>query len=182
MSEDHSAYVKATEGWVDDVVIAHNFCPFARYVRSPNTIRYSVIEARKPELVVMALENELSHLDNDASTSTTLIIVPWGFESFFDYLDLLALAERYIDHSGYRGVYQIASFHPDYVFDGESSDSASNYTNRSPYPTLHLLRESDLEKAVEEYPNTEDIPQRNIEAAQAKGCKHFDNILAKLKR
>jgi hypothetical protein len=104
---------------------------------------------------------------------TSFIIFTNSFEDFDDYLDFLALAETLIEEHAYDGVYQVASFHPKYKFEGSNELDAANYTNRSPYPMLHIIREESLEKAIALHPNTEEIPQRNIEFARGKGLKYM---------
>lgn len=173
--------ITATRQWVDDVVISHNFCPFAQFVRSPETIRYAVLEATAPKAVVKALEQECLTLESEAAISTTLVILARGYEDFFDYLALLDKANDMLDKTGYRGQFQLASFHPDYVFEGEAEDSPSHYTNRSPLPLFHLIRENDIERALSDYDDPESIPVNNIELTEQKGCAHFAQILERCK-
>lgn len=125
-------------------------------------MRYALAESSDLEGLLHALVAECQRLDADASIATTLLIAPSGMDDFDDYLDWVELSERLLDDLGYAGVYQLASFHPDYVFDGVEADDPANATNRSPAPMLHLLREAELEKALASYPDPEAIPERNM--------------------
>lgn len=176
MTEDKR--IASVKKWVDDIVIGHNFCPFAKFVRSPDTIRYAVCEASKPKSVLAFLAKECELLASDASISTTLIVLSRGFESFYTYLDVLDKANDLLDVLDYRGQFQLASFHPDYVFDGEPEDAPSHFTNRAPLPLFHLIRESDIDRALKEYKDPESIPINNVALAERKGCEHFEAILA----
>lgn len=98
-----------------------------------------------------------------------MLILPTGFSSFTVYLQIVDLAEALMEKENYEGIYQIASFHPAYLFAGADNSDPSNYTNRSPYPMLHLLREASLTKAIDSYPDVDGIPQKNIDFATAKG-------------
>jgi len=118
--------------------------------------------------------NRLETADDDA---TTLLIVPHGFTAFDDYLDLLALAEALLDDRGFEGIIQLASFHPNYQFDGTSIDEVSNWTNRAPYPVLHLLKEISVTKAVESHPDPESIPERNINTLEELGMSAVLKLL-----
>jgi hypothetical protein len=170
-----SAHVLA---WVDAVVIANDFCPFAQFVRTPNRIRIVVCPSAKDTDILECVETELAYLDKHPECATTLIALPLGLNEFNTYLNLLYTAEQLLSISGYEGIYQLASFHPDYVFAGEAKDAASNYTNRSPYPLFHLLREEDISQALSSYPDAELIPQQNIAKAESLGCPHLQASLA----
>jgi hypothetical protein len=112
-------------------------------------------------------------LDGDANIETSFLIFPNSYESFDDYLDLVILVEKLIFDKGYEGVYQVASFHPLYQFDGTNYDDAANFTNRSVYPMLHLLREESIEKALENFKSPESIPDTNINFAREKGLVYM---------
>ena len=154
--------IKRSKHWVNDFVIQHNICPFAKREYDNDAINFTPIKDNKLEEQLQALIEACTQLDKNTSIETTLLIYPNGLNDFDDYLDFLDLANQLLDKQGYEGVYQLASFHPDYCFEGVDADDASNYTNRSPYPMLHLLRETSLEKALANYPSPEAIPQRNI--------------------
>lgn len=174
--------IDATLNWVDDIVIKHNFCPFARYVRTPNQIRCVVITGDAGE-VIQSLYDELRHLEENDSTATTLIALTHpAIADFEEYLDVLAISDSMLHDWGFSGTYQLASFHPDYVFEGNDINDAENYTNRSPYPLLHLIREADITRYMKNEEDAEKIFSHNIEKAQALGCPYFQNALEAIKK
>lgn len=174
--------IDATLNWVDDIVIKHNFCPFARYVRTPNQIRCVVITGDAGE-VIQSLYDELRHLEENDSTATTLIALTHpAIADFEEYLDVLAISDSMLLDWGFSGTYQLASFHPDYVFEGNDINDAENYTNRSPYPLLHLIREADITRYMKNEEDAEKIFSHNIEKAQALGCPYFQNALEAIKK
>lgn len=170
-------YINMTKQWIEQFVIEFNFCPFARKEFVDNSIHYEVIDESNPEEQLLALGEEFRRLDINPAISTSLLLYPKGLESFFDYLDFLELANELSVDLGYEGTYQIASFHPDYCFADVKQEDPSNYTNRSPIPVLHLLREEMLEKAIESYPDSDQIPERNIQKTQEMGSKTFKRLL-----
>ena len=117
-------------------------------------------------------------LDNAANRETSLLIFPRALSDFEDYLDMLEIATALLEKQGYEGVYQLASFHPKYCFAEAAPDDASNYTNRSPYPMLHILREASVEAALENFPNPENIPDRNIQLTKGLGLTVMKKLLA----
>jgi hypothetical protein len=171
MSENHQAIIAATQQWVDRAVIGLNLCPFAKAVQVKGRIRYVVSDARTDDELLEALVAELERLAEASpdTLETTLLIHPHVLQDFVDYNDFLDAADGAVEQLELDGEIQVASFHPDYQFDGTAPDDMENYSNRSPYPTLHLLRESSVEKAVADYPDTEEIPQRNIETLEQLG-------------
>lgn len=173
-----SIIIAQTSQWVNSVVIGCNFCPFAAKAVLRKSIRYVVIPEAILETGLEAVIAELRFLDRTEDIETTLLIFPNHFADFDDYLDLVELAERLSIAEGYEGVYQIASFHPQYCFAGADEDDPANYTNRSPYPMLHLLREESITRAVDHYIDPEGIPERNIAFAQEKGLKYMQLLRA----
>ncbi len=169
--------IKATQYWLEQTVIGFNFCPFAKREFVRKSIDYQVSDTLQVEAALYQLLDTFKRLDEDKNIETSLIIFERGFAKFDDYLDLLDLASQLLDKENYSGIYQIASFHPNYQFDGVEADDASNYTNRSPYPILHILREASLEKALQHIENPEEIPERNIALAQQEGASVFEKIL-----
>ena len=169
---DHdSAVIAATRHWVDAAVIGLNLCPFAHAPRTGNRIRYCVSAACTPEDLARDLAIELRLLaeaDADA-IETTLLIHPDVLGDFADYNDFLDVAEAVLEDLGLAGELQVASFHPQYQFSGTRTDDMGNFTNRSPYPMLHLLREESIDRAVAAHPDTDRIYQRNIEVLRALG-------------
>lgn len=171
----------ATRAWVETFVVARDVCPFAGRELARDGIRYVAVPARDRQAALLALFDECRHLDATPAVETTLVVLSEGLEDFDDYLDLLAVAEALLAEQGYEGTYQLASFHPDYVFaDAEPNDPA-NFTNRSPFPMWHLLREAGLERALAHYPEPEQIPERNIAAMRELGHASLARALAELR-
>ncbi len=164
-----SQLISQAQCWIKSVIVECNFCPFAKRELEKGSIRYSVIHEKALEDCLQATIDECVHLDKNKTSETTLLIFPESFSEFDEYLQLVELAEKLLTEQGYEGIYQLASFHPEYVFADSNQDDAANYTNRSPHPMLHLLREASLEKALENYPDPEQIPQRNVELARSLG-------------
>jgi uncharacterized protein len=171
--------IAQTQKWVQNVVVGCNFCPFAGRELLKNTIRYTVVRGDDLENCLENLKTECERLVNDATVETTLLIFPDGFSDFEEYLDLVDLAERLVVLENYEGVFQVASFHPEYLFGGSQTNDPANYTNRSIFPMLHILREDSVTRAVENYPNVDDIPTQNIRFAQAKGLAYMEALRAK---
>ena len=165
--------ISQTKKWISDVVIGCNFCPFAGKVLKEDTIHYKVETATALQECLQTFIKECMQLDEDEQVETVLIIFPNSFEQFDDYLDLVSLAESLLKKEGYEGIYQVASFHPQYRFAGAPISDAANYTNRSVYPMLHILREESIEKALEKYPDPDLIPDRNINFAREKGVVYM---------
>ena len=165
--------ISQTKKWITDVVAGCNFCPFAARELKRGSIHYEVLFPSDFESTFIALSKCFDQLNNDSSIETTLLILPDESLSFELYLELLEQSQLMLENDGYEGVYQLASFHPDYLFEGSDADDAANYTNRSPYPMLHILREESVTTAIENHPGTEKIPQRNIEFARKKGLAHM---------
>lgn len=165
--------VAQTKKWITDVVVGCNFCPFAARELKRGSIQYQVIQSAERKDVLEALAQAFNELDANKKIETTILILPNGFDKFSNYLQLAELAESLLKKEGYEGIYQVAGFHPQYIFAGSSGDDPANYTNRSPYPMLHLLREESLSLAIDNYPGTENIPQKNIEYANAKGLAYM---------
>lgn len=174
--QDRQTLIDNTKKWIQDVVIGCNFCPFAAKEVKQGTVRYHVEEAADIEACLQAFAMEYDMLDNNPEIETTILILPNGFDDFDDYLDLVECAEEMLEENGYEGVYQVATFHPQYCFEGENPDDASNYTNRSPYTMLHLLREDSVERAIEKYPDAAGIPERNIDFARKKGSAYMQML------
>lgn len=165
--------ISRTRKWIVDVVIGCNFCPFAANVVKQQTIFYKVETSSDLNICLDSFKNEMERLDNDVSIETSFLIFANAFEKFDDYLNLVALAEMLLKKNGYEGVYQVASFHPLYLFADSDENDPANYTNRSIYPMLHLLREESIDKALENYKSPESIPVRNINFAREKGLSYM---------
>lgn len=169
--------VAATQNWLTSFIITYNICPFAKNVHENNSIRYQVVDSDSQEDCLEALIAECLHLDAESATETTLLILPKAVGKFNDFLDLLAIAEQLLVEQGYEGIYQLASFHPDYCFAGSNHDDAANYTNRSPFPMLHIIREASIEQVLQIYENPEMIPERNIELTRKLGIEALRKLL-----
>ena len=161
--------ISQTKRWLETVVIGLNFCPFAGREFRKGTVRYSVLPSADPEEILVRLALELQRLDDHPEIETTLIILPNQLPDFNKYLDIIDLCQDLLEEEGYEGVYQIASFHPSYLFARSAESDPANYTNRSPYPMIHILREASITKALENFPDAEGIPERNIALANEKG-------------
>jgi hypothetical protein len=168
---DRQAVIDTTRRWIASVVIGLNLCPFARRVFDAGTIRYAVSDAGDEETLREALGAELAALASSpvATVETTLLIHPRVLQDFLDYNEFLGVADRLVGALGLRGVIQIASFHPDYRFAGAAPDAVANYTNRSPYPMLHLLREESVSVAVGDGDEALEIPRRNVRTLEDLG-------------
>ncbi|MFC6632117.1 DUF1415 domain-containing protein [Microbulbifer taiwanensis] len=163
------AVVAAVQQWLADVVVGLNLCPFARRPMRAGQIRYRVSGARDDEVLMAELLEEMQLLDSSLAeeVETTLLIVPNHLRDFADFNQFLELAEWLIERRDYTGIYQLASFHPDYQFAGTAPGDAENLTNRAPYPILHLLREASIERVLKNYPDPESIPENNIRRVEA---------------
>ena len=150
--------------WLNEVVIGLNLCPFASKPYKNQQIDIVVSDCINEACLLEQLQQELERLENTATDNleTTLLVVPKMLHDFFDYNQFLDYVDDLITQQGWTGTFQVANFHPDYQFAGTSPEDAENLTNRSPYPILHLLRENSLEKALQRYPNPEQIPDNNI--------------------
>ena len=165
--------IDQTKKWITSVVIGCNFCPFAAREVKRKSIHYQVENSLDLDVCLQVFLKECIRLDNEEVIETTLLIFPNAFQTLDAYLDLLSSAEKTLKKRGYEGIYQVASFHPLYRFAGTQENDAANYTNRSIYPMLHLLREDKIEQALQHYPDPEKIPKRNIEFAREKGIAYM---------
>lgn len=177
VNKSDSQLIESCRRWVETVIVGLNFCPFAKPVVEAERLEYVVVNEHLFEPCLMALSEEFQRLSESSEIESSLVIYPNGFESFDDYLELVAIADALIEDQGYEGVFQLASFHPDYCFEGQGEDDAANYTNRSPYPILHILREDSVEKALESFPNPDKIPEKNIAFARAQGLEKMRALL-----
>lgn len=178
-AETHDAVIAVTRHWLTQAVIGLNLCPFAKAVHVKNQIRYAVSQAVDMEGVLTDLEAEIQTLvaADPEAVDTTLLILPRALGDFLDYNDCLFFADRLIKQLRVEGIIQIASFHPHYQFEGSEPDDIENYTNRAPYPILHLLREDSIERAVQAFPDAEDIYERNQETLRRIGLKGWNDLM-----
>ncbi len=167
-----------TQIWLERAVIGLNLCPFAKAVHIKNQIRYVVSKAKNADTLYADLMTELKFLQasDAAQVDTTLLIHPWALNDFLDYNDFLDQADEAVEECALEGEIQVASFHPDYQFAETENDDITNFTNRSPYPTLHLLREASISRAVEAFPEAEMIFEKNIETMEKLGHDGWLNL------
>lgn len=170
-------YINATRIWLKTFIIEYGICPFAKRELERGSIHFKVNQDTETAACLLDLMLECDRLDKDPTIETTLLIYGRAFARFDDYLDFLELAEMLLIDQGYEGIYQLASFHPHYCFEGADHDDAANCTNRSPYPMLHLLRESSIERALTAYPHPEAIPERNIALMRKLGVANVKTLM-----
>ncbi|MCB0686202.1 MAG: DUF1415 domain-containing protein [Saprospiraceae bacterium] len=170
---------KTVRNWVETVVIGLNLCPFAKKPLVKNSVRFIVSEADSEEKLLVDLWKEIEHIRDHPEMETTLLIHPMVLSDFSAFNDFLQLTDELLRQMDLEGVFQIASFHPDYQFEGTKSEDVENYTNRSPYPILHILREESLDIAIDKYPDTDQIPPRNIKLMREMGTEKINELLRK---
>lgn len=175
------AVIAAMREWIEKAVIGLNLCPFAKAVYVKNQVRYVVSHAPHLDGLLEDLDRELDCLAaaDPNEIDTTLLIHPTLLPDFLDFNDFMQLAEAAVGEHDLDGVIQIASFHPQFQFEGTAPDDLGNYTNRAPFPTLHLLREASIERAVAAFPEAETIYQRNIETLQQLGLEGWQALWCK---
>ena len=175
VNDEH--FIAPVRRWVEELVIGLNLCPFAKRELVKQRVRFALSPATTEAALLDDLAHEIERLDTTPAIETTLLIHPGVLSDFFEYTQFLQRADRLLGQLKRRGVYQIASFHPDYEFADAGADDVGNYTNRSPYPLLHLLREESLERAIDNHPDTDLIPARNIALLEAFGVAHMRALL-----
>ena len=175
---DDDQIIAATRNWLEKAVIGLNLCPFAKAVHVKQQVRYVVSNATTPEALLETLMDELQLLsDTDPETTdTTLLIHPFVLNDFLDYNEFLDVADAAVEDMQLDGELQVASFHPDYQFADSDVNDIGNYSNRSPYPILHLLREESITRAVEAFPEAADIFDKNIETLEKLGHDGWDKL------
>lgn len=185
-----SPAARHTRRWIGQFVVGLNLCPFAapllrgRDDASGPALRIAVCTETTAERLIDAVLDELERLraTPEAELTTSVLVFEHALADFHDYLDFLALAERLLYDSGLEGHVQIASFHPHYRFDGSPPHDVANFTNRSPYPMLHFLREDTVSRALERYADADAIPQRNIERLRGLGAAAVHELLARIEQ
>jgi hypothetical protein len=170
--------IASTQNWLEKAVIGLNLCPFAKAVHIKEQIRYFVSEARTPEALLQDLINELEVLAeaNPEKIETTLLIHPYVLTDFLDYNEFLDVADGALEDADLDGILQVASFHPDYQFADTEVDDIENFTNRSPFPTLHLLREESIDKAVQAFPEADAIYEKNVQTLRELGLEGWRKL------
>jgi hypothetical protein len=178
LNADDDAIIAATRRWLEKAVIGLNLCPFAKSVYVKEQVRYVVSNATTPEQLLEALMDELQNLSDadPEKIDTTLLIHPFVLTDFEDYNEFLDVADAAVEDMELVGELQVASFHPQYQFADTEPDDISNYTNRAPYPILHLLREDSVARAVEAFPEAAEIFDRNIETLEQLGHEGWEKL------
>lgn len=178
LSDLERTAIEDTQKWLLEAVVGLNLCPFAKSVMVKDLVRYRVCDSAEPAQVLAMLREELQHLahaDPD-KLDTTLLIAPNALPDFLDFNDFLAECDHVLIDLKLEGVLQVADFHPHYQFGGTAADDLQNFTNRTPYPTLHLLREASIDKAVAACPDASLIFERNIEVLTKLGLAGWTQL------
>jgi hypothetical protein len=172
------AVIAATRRWLERAVIGLNLCPFAKSVYVKEQVRYVVSHATTPEELLEQLMDELQRLSDTSpeQVDTTLLIHPLVLSDFLDFNDFLDVADAAVDDMELEGELQVASFHPDYQFSDTDKNDITNFTNRAPYPILHLLREDSIARAVEAFPDAAEIFEKNIDTMEQLGHEGWDKL------
>jgi hypothetical protein len=174
---DNDQIKAQTKKWLETVIVGLNFCPFAKKELINDTIYYYVSRQKKLKDALFEVIEQCNFLSNNPHLETSLLIYNEGFNDFNRYLDLVDYANELMSEQGFEGIFQLASFHPNYCFADTDYDDVANYTNRSPFPMLHILREESVERVLTSYKNPEIIPENNINLARQKGADFFESIL-----
>ena len=176
---DDSAVIAEIRHWLERAVIGLNLCPFARAPYLQQRVRFRVSHATDDEELLADLEEELRalHAVSAEQCETVLLIHPWALREFDEFNEFLNAADGCVEQLGYEGELQVASFHPDYQFEGTGANDIENYTNRSPYPILHLLREESIERVVEAIDDPDEIYRRNIALLQGMGIEGWRRVM-----
>lgn len=179
-TQDEPTELAATRRWLERAVIGLNLCPFAKAVYVKQQVRFALSDAELEDDLLEELAEELLRLRDTPAEEidTTLLVHPRVLTDFLEYNDFLDRVDALVEALELDGVLQVASFHPDYRFADTETDDPGNCTNRAPYPTLHLLREASLDRAVEAYPDPDAIVQRNLATMAALGADGFRDLLA----
>lgn len=167
-----------TQAWIEKFIIAYNLCPFAKVPFEKDQIRYVIIEGNNLENIIVQTFTECNFLLDTAPelVETSLIILPDALNDFYDYINVLNQMQDDLETLGLNGQVQFASFHPQYQFAGTDPDAPENFTNRSPFPMIHILRENSVQKAINLHPDTLEIPSKNIEVMNKIGIKGLNNL------
>jgi hypothetical protein len=179
MTVAHSEINSQTRLWLEKIVVGLDLCPFAAPVINEDRLRLEICDSSELEDMLSAVLRELDLLqqNDEHLIATSLLVFCNGLEEFDDFWSLVEIANELLQQVGLEGVIQIASFHPDYCFEGMAVDDASHYTNRSPFPMLHFIREEQLSRVLETYPNPEAIPENNIRRLQELGRQKILQLL-----
>ncbi len=174
----HPNSIRQIRHWINRVVVGLNLCPFAARTLDNDSLVLQAVDGDTGE-ILESLAALCQQLERQPELDTALLVIEKGFTDFDDYLDLVYLAELLLEDLDYAGVFQLATFHPDYQFSGTESGDAANYSNRSPFPVLQLLRESSVSQALENYAYPEEIPHRNEQRLRELGVDAIRSLLAR---
>lgn len=181
MDQDDQRYIVATKKWVKDFVLRLNLCPFAHKVFEEDKIRYQLCNSSAVEELLEFFWQEIEFLtENERFQNTSLIVLPQLTE-FENYLSVYYAMETLLEQTEMHEYFQLASFHPNYVFDGSSPNDPSNFTNRSPYPIIHILSVNEVAKGIKTYDKVEEIPFKNIALMKEKGIETLKGMLDRIK-
>ena len=175
ISEDH--YINATKKWIAEFVIGFRLCPFAKTVFDNNKILFSLELSDDIHMQLVAFWNSLQELEREAELSTAILILPNAPNDFESYLDVFEKAETILQDSGLNDKFQLAGFHPEYLFSEENISAATHFTNRSPYPLIHILYVDDVAHAVESHPDIASVPKMNILKMKDLGIEDLNRLL-----
>jgi len=180
-SDAYANVVAETRDWLTKAVIGLNLCPFAKAVQVKDQIRFAVSDATDAEGVLTDLQDELALLaeTDPEKVDTTLLIIPDALDDFLDFNDFEELSDRLLKRMRLVGELQVATFHPLFQFADTQPDDIENYTNRSPYPILHLLREDSIDRAVESFPDAAEIYEKNIDTMNKLGLEGWKKLMTK---
>lgn len=181
------AVEKQVRAWLAECVVGLNLCPFAKPFVFPgqsgvDRLCITLCLDQEPEALRNAFLQELDFLQSSSEqqVATSLLVFPTALQSFDDYLDYFEDAQSLLSQAGLEGLFQLASFHPDYQFAGESAEAAGNFSNRAPYPIIHFLREDMMERVLQDFPNPENIPDQNIATLEGIGAAELKHRWEKL--
>lgn len=171
--------IDITKKWIEQMVIGLRLCPFAQLPFSQNKIHYEVVTENEMEIQLLGFWKIIEKMEKSTPDylSNSLIIYPNGLNDFFDYLDLYDLSEKLIADQNKSNEFQLASFHPEYIFDGVDENDVTNYTNRSPFPMIHILRVEEVESAILNFPNIENVPEENKKKLRELGRQGIEKII-----
>jgi hypothetical protein len=176
-SIDPNAITRSIENWVNKMVIGYQLCPFAANEWRNGRVRISVSQAETSNELLQHLRDEIERIIKNENIETTLVVHPYVLTEFDDFNDFLDLTDQLVETLHLNGVLQWASFHPDYQFANSEPTDPENYTNRSPYPVLQILREESLSRAIDRHPDIDQVPIDNMELMREIGCEKLEIIL-----
>lgn len=179
-SQEFQTEKQAVSRWLQEFIVDYNLCPFAKKPLVQNKIRMSAIADKKRGKILETFFSELRLLDENQSIETTLLFFPCSLNGFYQYLEMVDLCSQLLVEQEYEGIYQLASFHPDYYFEGEDINDASHFTNRAPYPIIHIIREASIEHVLKTYKAPESIPVNNINKMRELGAAYLQRKLDSL--